>query len=69
MKLRPSRYASTSIDYPMGIYGRDPQDDDDGIAFICDVCRYEFFVKGYEGEWDHPPGVPICPECAEKGEQ
>ena len=41
-----------------------------GIKFICDECGREFVipVEHYEGQFDHPPNVPICPECAEKEE-
>ena len=41
----------------------------DGLDFICDTCDCEFFVKDYRGEWDHPPGVPVCPECKEKEDE
>jgi hypothetical protein len=41
-----------------------------GIKFICDECGREFVipVEHYEGQFDHPPSVPICPECQEKEE-
>ena len=67
-RLRPSRSASSSIDHPMHT-GRDPQDDTDGIPFICTKCGYEFFVppENYEGQWDHPPAEPRCRGCREDG--
>ncbi len=65
--LRPSRSASSSIDYPMRC-GHDPQDDTDGIPFMCVECGYEFFIdpRDYRGQFDHPPSEPVCPECQEK---
>ena len=41
---------------------------DDGIDFMCDVCHRKFYVApaDYDGQWDHPPLVPVCPECREE---
>lgn len=65
-KLKPSRSATPSIDYPMG-WRRDPREETDGISFICVDCGYEFFIQpqDYRGQFDHPPSEPRCPECSE----
>ena len=41
-----------------------------GIKFICDECGREFVipVEHYEGQFDHPPSVPICADCTEADE-
>ena len=43
----------------------------EGHKFTCDECGREFVIPyaHYEGQFDHPPSVPICPECAEKLEE
>ena len=68
--LHPSRSATPSIDYPgprvYGVLSPDDKDDPEGIDFQCEVCRKTFYVRDYDGRWDHPPGEPICPECAEE---
>lgn len=65
MKLKPSRSATPSIDYP-GPGGRSFMSPDD-LDFECEVCRETFWMRprDYDGRWDHPPNVPICPKCAE----
>lgn len=65
MKLKPSRSATPSIDYPSTsvVAGcSSPYDMD----FECEVCRQTFWVRprDYHGQWDHPPNVPVCPECS-----
>ncbi len=69
-KLRPSRSATPSIDYPSG--GRaDPRDETDGIGFVCVECNHEFFIdpRDYRGKFDHPPAEPVCDECRERLER
>ena len=43
----------------------------DGLEFVCEECEREFVIPfdEYRGQFDHPPSVPICPECAEKESQ
>ena len=64
MKLKPSRSRSPSIDYPSA--GRSFMSPDD-LDFECEVCGYTFWIRprDYHGQWDHPPNVPVCPECAD----
>lgn len=40
----------------------------DGIDFVCDYCGKTFVIpfRYYEGEFDHPPNVPLCPACKER---
>lgn len=65
--LKPSN--QTSIDYPgPRVYGcLSPDDPDDGIDFVCEVCHKKFSIPcdQYRGQFDHPPSEPICGECAE----
>jgi hypothetical protein len=66
--LRPSRMASPSIDHPgPKVYGQLSPDDKDGHDFNCDICGRRFVVDfdAYEGEFDHPPSVPVCDDCQE----
>jgi hypothetical protein len=39
----------------------------DGHDFQCEDCRQMFIVpfEDYHGQFDHPPSVPICDECAD----
>lgn len=39
----------------------------EGHDFQCEECRKTFVVPfdEYHGQFDHPPSVPICDECAE----
>jgi hypothetical protein len=40
----------------------------EGHDFQCDTCRKTFVVPfdEYDGQFDHPPSVPVCDECADK---
>jgi hypothetical protein len=40
------------------------------LDFRCDQCGRTFYVPldAYDGRWDHPPGVPLCPDCMEDDE-
>ena len=42
----------------------------DGQEFICDECGTLFVIPfdEYEGQFDHPPSVPLCAACLEKRE-
>ena len=69
MKLKRSRSATPSIDYPgPRVYGCLSPDD---LDFECGVCHESFWLRprDYDGQWDHPPNVPICPECAETADE
>ena len=37
---------------------------------VCAECGKKFVLRSeeYDGRWDHPPGEPICPACAEENE-
>jgi hypothetical protein len=37
----------------------------DGHNFVCDECGKAFVVPfgDYDGQFDHPPSVPLCDEC------
>jgi hypothetical protein len=39
----------------------------EGHDFVCDECGEAFVVPfdEYDGQFDHPPSVPICDECSE----
>ena len=43
----------------------------EGHKVTCEECGREFVIPyaHYAGQFDHPPSVPICPECAEKLEE
>jgi hypothetical protein len=38
-----------------------------GHDFNCDICGRRFVVDfdAYQGEFDHPPSVPVCDACAD----
>ena len=46
-------------------------EDREGLEFVCEECDREFLIPfdEYRGQFDHPPSVPICPDCAEKESQ
>lgn len=39
-----------------------------GIDFVCTECKKTFWIPSadYEGQFDHPPSEPICPDCEER---
>ena len=38
--------------------------------FVCDECGtlFEIAIDDYRGQFDHPPSVPICPDCMDRHE-
>ena len=55
--------------YPTPMDVAEAEDREAGkLDFVCMRCGEKFYLHGWEyrGQWDHPPGEPVCDECEDE---